>query len=85
MTSFTAPSAKGEKQGIVSSRGSTPSAELYVSMSKTSGGINPVVDGAFALLRTSLTSMLWWPLRNPSTAGDLVRTKRDRLDTTSVW
>jgi len=54
-------------------------------MSKTSGGTNPVVDGAFALLRTSLTSMLWWPLRNPSTAGDLVRTKRDRLDATSVW
>ena len=61
MTSFTSPT--GVKFDIVSGDGGTP--ELDAPKSKPSGEPNPVVvEGAFALLRTSLTSMLWfWPLR----------------------
>jgi hypothetical protein len=64
MTSFTSPT--GVKFDIVSGEGGTP--ELHASKSEPSSEPNPVVvEGAFALLRTSLTSMLWfWPLRQYS-------------------
>lgn len=69
MTSFTSPT--GVKFDIVSGEGGTAPAELHASTAKPSGETSPVVvEGAFALLRTSLTSMLWfWPLRQESASA----------------
>ena len=66
MTSFTSPT--GVKFDIVSGDGGTAPAELHASIARPSAETNPVVvEGAFALLRTSLTSMLWfWPPRQES-------------------
>jgi hypothetical protein len=63
MASFTSPT--GVKFNIVPGDSGTDPAELQASTSKPSAEPNPVVvEGALALLRTSLTSMLWfWPLR----------------------
>ncbi len=77
MTSFTSPT--GVKFDIVAGEGSTP--ELHAAMSKPSNQPNPVVvEGAIALLRTSLTSMLWfWPLRQPSQPVSRAKRHRRRL------
>ena len=76
MTSFTSPT--GVRFDIVSGEGGTP--ELYASMSKPSNQPNPVVvEGAFALLRTSLTSMLWfWPLRQESASAQPPAARKHR-------
>jgi hypothetical protein len=68
MRKYTAPSPDGVRPDAGSDESSADAAELYAPASKPSGDTNPVVvEGAFALLRTSLTSMLWfWPLREPS-------------------
>lgn len=69
MTSFTSPT--GVKFEIVSDKGDTVPAEFGASMSEPSDEPNPViVKGAFALLRTSLTSMLWVEPLRPQLMAD---------------
>jgi hypothetical protein len=47
-----------------------------------------IIGGVSSLLKASLVSILWfWPLRNPTHAGDPVRSrsKADPPDAPSVW